>query len=383
MNFAVAACDVLFNTERVDGNSLEKAANFCFVTFRILGNGKQIKIIHKDDPGSNGKDCYRVIDTIGSCESLSKRIALYGYAIISATLIPAGLVFKPLSFISKTVRKENYLLIQLKIQEAENDFSSGTNNETNEFPFNYSILVSDIKQEISKNILNFSDLIALHKTSKDWGIASIKQLDTVSIMQIWKDGAKSYMDLPVLSLTPFRNVGTDDKGTMYLQKKGTSDLLTKIDFIQPANMGKKHPIMRFLDPWGRIGLLIRYWMRTCNGQNEIQTSQHVLILHSTSSNIKSPWTSASKCVSISSPCYKSPNEYLSPSLDQLFPTGWETNKVSIAFLKRLMAGAPCGLPLVTLDKNSPSSIKVAEGPKYLNNGKKSFPAIILWKPEES
>ncbi len=147
------------------------------------------------------------------------------------------------------------------------------------------------------------------------------------------------------------------KDLLIQPSNSTKQAACQIDFIEPSEMDN-HAIMRFTDPWGRIGIAIRFCYHFEDKQGKCVRFEKVLALHQRTNSQNSPWMSATNIQ----------EQIKGPCLTSFFPIGWEKCPDSLNYLTQLINGQPCKGHLNT--NGTESSCFLTKHP--------DIPVIQLW-----
>lgn len=354
-------CDALFDTQRVGESTLEYIGNFCLTTVQLASKGDVIRVYQKEDADSGGKEGYQLTEKRSSSKSKRERLGCIALSIVLSPLLPFGLILKPLSLLDPEVKKRTFTLIKLKKAEL------GVGQKV--VPINahkqaspLAMISLDIMGLISMH-LDFKDVMMLSMTCQSFRKVQNLALIKLPLMKVWN--VQDFLKLPEYKFHGIHCAGKDVSGTLCLQKNGSNQLLTKINFIEPAEL-KTNPIMRFCDPWGRTGVFIRFTSHHQLEKGIVEKRQHVIALYPISLPT-GHWTSGISNTS------KTKSDVQEVALNLFFRAGWETTDFSFNYLKRLVKKEPCGLPYKEQTLGKPLEIK--EGPQYIEGSEQSVVEI--------
>lgn len=368
----LAALDVIFNSERQGESTLEYVGNLLLSSPQLIFGGRVFRIYHKGDHENGGEEGYRIIEERKSWKNKAELTGNIALSIVFLPVLPIGMVVKTLSLIDPEVRKENLKLMEMIEKEltplVEHSLSTG---EISDLDF-LSQLPSDIKKQMME-LLSLKDTNRLSETSKHWLEVGRRRLIEIlypaSLIKLF-GGLEEFRAIPMIKLKAHK-AGVTPSGSPLVQEFGSQETSQAINFIKPSEM-KHHPIVRFIDPWGRPGIAIRYIHRIEDREKHFKLVENVLILHPKELNINDKWI-----------CVVKPNEKtMSPDASSItesspvafFPKGCEKNEKSLKYLQNLLEGKPCGLPII--DQN-----KIEEGPAlFLSKNGTEQPVIELWHP---
>lgn len=171
-----------------------------------------------------------------------------------------------------------------------------------------------------------------------------------------------------------------------IQSQGEAVIPTNlIDMITPKMM--THPIMRLIDPWGRMVFAIRYQYSFPDDKapSGYLSNIAVLVLHAVHDKEGSSWVGAQTELS-SIRHHLQPgihHEFHTPMIQKFFPEGWNkegNQRFSHAtdYLSRLLAGKPCGLCKIDLNFEN-NKMTVTETPPTFSVYGEEIPFVQIIK----
>ena len=380
---ARAIFDVLYNFERRGETKLEYAGNLMLTSVQLVFGGKVCSIFHKEDRSSGGIEGYQITEERRTWKTKAELAGNIALAFLFIPALPLGLIMKPISLIDPEVRKANLGLIELVKKELF-PLTKTLSINGNEYPNDNDFLTQlppEIKNQITPYLTD-QELVNLMSTSKLWQeFGRNKLMEMIypeSFIQLF-GGIEEFCKLPVIKLKA-HPAGTNVEGMLLVQKFGSKEFSTSINFIEPSDM-EDYPIVRFMDPWGRPGIAIRYIHRVEESANKITLVENVLVLHRKGKNLKDPWICSVKTNMKEEAPLSEKNRGMDKVLKKnpaaFFPKGCEKMEKSLEYLKKLLKREACGLPIQIVDESG--EYEVVEGINtFKSPWDESLPVIELY-----